>query len=127
MICTDFASMSLKTILSVSDSSWEGKSINNRRKWQAPATIVEAEALDNYYSEIESDSEDGSNEVSDQDLVLARVFPNSQETSNNATASTFARHEPTKTLKLTTDELDCDTILVNHELSDFENCPIMDI
>ena len=55
-ICTIFHSKSPEALLNVSDSFREGKNINNRRKWLAPPMVVEAEVLENYYSEIEPDS-----------------------------------------------------------------------
>ena len=57
MICTIFESKPPKALFKVSESFPQGKNINNRRKWQAPAMVVEAEVNENYYSEIESDNE----------------------------------------------------------------------
>ena len=70
MICAIVDSKSPKALFNVSDSFREGKNINNRRKWQAPPMVVEAEVHENYYSEIESDSEISDNEASDEDLAL---------------------------------------------------------
>ena len=52
MICTIFDSKSPKALFNVSDSFREDKNIINRRKWQAPPMVVEAEVHENYYSEI---------------------------------------------------------------------------
>ena len=43
IICTVFDSKSPGVIFNVSDSFREGKNIFNRRKWQAPPMVVEAE------------------------------------------------------------------------------------
>ena len=115
MICTIFDSRSPKALFNVSDSFREGKNINNRRKWQAPPMVVEAEVHENYYSEIESDSEISDDEASDEDLALNREIEESRKTNLYSTPSIFFVHEPNKTLKLTTDTLDCDNILVNQE------------
>ena len=53
--------------------------INNRRKWQAPPMIVEAEVHENYYSEIKSDSEISDNEASDEDLALNQEIEDFQK------------------------------------------------
>ena len=70
MICTFLDSKSTKVLFNVSDSFREGKNINNRRKRQAPPMFVESGVHENYYSEIESDSESSDNEASDEDLAL---------------------------------------------------------
>ena len=46
---------------------------------------------------------------------LDRETEYSQDTSNKVTLSIFVAFEPKKTLKLTSDTLDCDDILVNKE------------
>ena len=61
-----------KALLKVSDSFREGKNFNKRRKWQAPSLVVETEVHEYFYSEIETDSEESANEVSDEDIVLVR-------------------------------------------------------
>ena len=75
--------------------------------------VVEAAVQVNYYSETESDSEINDNEASDEDLALNQE--ESQQINLNIKPSIFFVHEPNKTLKLTTDTLDCDNILVNQE------------
>ena len=115
MICTIFDSKSPKALYNVSDSFREGKNINNRRKWQAPLMVVEAEVHENYYSEIESDSEISDDEASDDDLALNQEIEEFRKTNVYSTVSIFFVHESSKTLKLTTDTLDCDNILVNQE------------
>ena len=115
MICTIFDSKSPKALYNVSDSFREGKNINNRRKWQAPPMVVEAEVHENYYSEIESDSEISDDEASDEDLALNQEIEESRKTNLYSTPSIFFVHESNKTLKLTTHTLDCDNILVNQE------------
>ena len=115
MICTIFDSKSPKALFNVSDSFREGRNINNRRKWQALPMVVEAEVHENYYSKIESDSEISDDEVSDKDLALNQEIEESRETNLYSTPSIFFVHEPNKTLKLTTDTLDCDNILMNQE------------
>ena len=115
MICTIFDSKSPEVLFNVSDSFREGKNINNRRKRQAPPLVVESEDREKYYSEIESDSEISDNEASDEDLALNKEIEDSQKAIFNSTPSIFFVHEPNKTLKLTTDTLDCDDILVNQE------------
>ena len=80
MICTIFDSKSAKALYNVSNSLREGKNINNRRKWQAPPMVVEAEVHENYYSEIESDSEISDDEASDEDLVLNQEIEESRKT-----------------------------------------------
>ena len=77
--------------------------------------VVEAEVHENYYSEIESDSEISDSEASDEDLALNQEVEDSQKTSLSSTPSIFFVPEPNKTLKLATDTLDCDNILVNQE------------
>ena len=72
--------------------------------------LVLAEVNENYYSEIESDSEISDDEVSDEDLVLNQEIEESRKTNLYSTPSIFFVHEPNKTLKLTTDTLDCDNI-----------------
>ena len=115
MICTIFDSKSPKALYNVSDSFREGKNINNRRKWQAPPMVVEAEVHENYYSEIESDSEISDDEASDEDLALNQEIEEFRKTNVYSTPSILFVHESSKTLKLTTDTLDCDNILVNQE------------
>ena len=115
MISTIFDSKSPKTLFNASDSFREGKNINNRRKWQAPPMVVEAEVHENYYSEIASDSEISDNEASNEDPALNQETEESQKTNLSSTPSIFFEHEPDKTPKLTTDTLDCDNILVNQE------------
>ena len=79
MICTIFDSKSPRAPFNVSDSFREGNNINNRRKWQAPPMVVEAEVHENYYSKIESDSEISDNEASDEDLALNQKIEDSQK------------------------------------------------
>ena len=114
-ICTIFDSKSPEAPFNISDSFREGKNINNRRKWQAPPMAVEAEVHENYYSEIDSDSEISDNEASDEDFDLNQEIEDSRKTNLISTPSIFFVHEPNKTLKLTTDTLDCENILVNQE------------
>ena len=115
MICTIFDSKSPKALFNVSDSFREGKNINNRRKSQVAPMVVEAKVHENYYSEIESDCEISDNEASNEGLALNQENEQSQKTNLNSTPSIFFVHEPKKTLKLTTDTLDCKNILVNQE------------
>ena len=115
MICTIFDSKSPKALFNVSYSFREGKNINNRRKWQAQTMVVEAEVHENYYSEIESDSEISDSEASDEDLALNQEIEDFQKPILNSTPSIFFVHELNKTLKFTTDTLDCDNLLVNQE------------
>ena len=77
--------------------------------------VVEAEVHENYYSEIESDSEISDDEASDEDLALNQEIEEFRKTNVYSTPSIFFVHESSKTLKLTTDTLDCDNILVNQE------------
>ena len=114
-IHVDSCSLGTGSILVIHDIFGEGKNINNRRKWQAPPMVVEAEVHENYYSEIESDSESSDNEASDEDLTLNQEIEESRKTNLYSTPSNFFIHESNKTLKLTTDTLDCDNILVNQE------------
>ena len=114
-ICTYFDSKSSKSLFNVSDSFREGKNVNNRRKWHTPSMVVEAEVHENYYSEIESDSEISDDEASDEDLALNQEIEEFRKTIVYSTPSFFFVHESSKTLKLTTDTLDCDNILVNQE------------
>ena len=106
LICTIFDSKSPKALFNVSDSFREGKNINNRRKWQVHEI---------YYSEIESDREISDNEASDEDLALNQEIDDSQRTNLNKASSIFFVQESNKTLRLTTDTLDCDDIPVNQE------------
>ena len=115
MACTIFDSKSPKALFNVSDSFRDGKNINNRQKWQAPPIVVEAEARENYYSEIESDSEISDDEATDEDFALNQEVEDSRKSNLYSTASIFFVHEPNKTLNLTTETLDCDNILVNKE------------
>ena len=77
--------------------------------------VVEGEVHENYYSEIESDSEISDNGASDEDLALNQEIEDSQKPNLNSTPSIFFVHQLNKTLKLTTDTLDCDNLLVNQE------------
>ena len=79
MICTILDSKSPKALFFVSDSFREGRNINSRRKWQAPPMLVEAEVHENYYSEIESDSEISDDEASDEDLALNQEIEESRK------------------------------------------------
>ena len=115
MICTIFDSKSPKPLFNVSDSVREGKNNNNRRQGQAPPMLVEAKVHENSYSKIESDSEISDYEASDEDLALNQEIEESRETNLYSTPSIFFVHEPNRTLKLTTDTLDCDNILMNQE------------
>ena len=115
MICAIFDSKSPKALFNVSDSFRESKNINNRRKWQAPPMVVEVEVHENCYPKIESDSEISDDEASDEDLALNQEIEEFQKTNVYSTPSIFFAHELSKTLKLTTDPLDCDNILVNRE------------
>ena len=89
MICTIFDSKSPKALFKVSDCFRERKNINNRRKWQAPLMVVEAELHENYYSEIESDCESSDNEVSDEDLALNQEIEDSKNKSQKYTIHLF--------------------------------------
>ena len=75
--------------------------------------VVEAEFHDNFYSEIESDSEISNSKASNKELALNQEVEQLQKKNLNSTPSIFFVHEPNKTLKLTTHTLDCDNILVN--------------
>ena len=77
--------------------------------------VVDAKVHENYYSEIDSDSENSDKEASDEDLALKQEIEDSQKTNLNSTPSIFVVHEMKKTLKLTTDTLNCDNILLNQE------------
>ena len=90
MICTIFDSKSPKPLFIVSDSFREGKNINNIRKWQAPAMLVEAEVHEVSYSEIESDSEVSEDEASDVDLALGQEIQESRKTNLYSTPSNFS-------------------------------------
>ena len=103
MICSIFESKSPKILFKVSDFFREGKNINNIRKWQAPPMVLEAEVHQKNYFEIETDSEESDNEVSDEDLVLNRENANPEETSCDAIPSIFSDYESNRTLKLTTE------------------------
>ena len=116
MICTVLDSKSPKALFNVSDSFREGKNINNRRNWQAPPMVVEAEFHENVYSENESDSEISDNEASDEDFALNQEIDDFQKPNLNSTPSIFFVHELNKTLKLTTETLDCDNLLLNQEI-----------
>ena len=115
MICINFDSTSPKARFNVSDSFREGKNINNRRKWQAPTTVTEAEVHENDYSEIESYSEISDHEVSDEDLALNQESEDSEKTKLISTPAICFVNEPNETMKLTTDPLDCYNILVSQE------------
>ena len=95
MICTIFDSNSPTALFNVSDSFREGKNIN-RRKWQAPPMVVEAEVHENSYSEIESDSEISDDEASDEDLALNREIEESRKTNLYSTPSIFSYMNQTK-------------------------------
>ena len=77
--------------------------------------VVEAKVHENYYWEIESDSEISHNEASDEDPAWNQKVEHFQKTIPNSTITIFFLPEPNKTLKLTTNTLDCDNILVNQE------------
>ena len=77
--------------------------------------VVEAKVHENYYSEIESDSEISDSEASDEDLAFNQEIEDSRKTSLNRTPYVFFVHEPNNTLKFTTDTMDCDNILVNQD------------
>ena len=77
--------------------------------------VVEAEVHENYYWEIESDSESSGTEASDRDLALNQEIEESRKPVPYSTPSIFFVHESNKTLKLTTDTLDCYKILMNQE------------
>ena len=115
IICPIFDLKSPKSLFNVSDSFLESKNINNRRKWQNPPMVVEAEVHENYYSEIESDNEISDDEASDEDLALSQEIEESRKTNLYSTPFICFVHEPNQTLKLTTDTVDCDNILMNHE------------
>ena len=115
MICTIFDSKLPNALFNISNFFPDGKNINNRHKWQAPPMVVQAEVHENCYPEIDSDSEISDNKASDEDLALNQDIEDSQKANLNSTPYIFFLHEPNKTLKLTTDTLDCDNILVNQE------------
>ena len=96
MICTIFDSKSPKALFNDSDSFREGKNINNKQKWQAPPMVVEAEVHENYYSEIESDSESSDNEASDEDLALNKEIEVTRKTNLYSTPSIFLYMNQTK-------------------------------
>ena len=81
--------------------------------------LAEAEVHENYYSEIESDSEISDDEASNEDLALNQENEVSWKTNLYSTPYFFFVHESNKTLKLTTDTLDCDNILMNQEYDSF--------
>ena len=79
--------------------------------------VVEAEVHENYHSEIESDSEIIiDDEASDEDFALNQEIEESRKTNLYSTPSIFFVLESNKSLKLTTDTLDCDNILMNQEI-----------
>ena len=125
LICTTHDPNTSKALFNVSDSFQEGRNINNRRKWQAPPRVVEAEVQENCYFGNRSDSEDSYAEISDEHLVLHREIGKSQKASDIITPFIFVVHEIKKTLRLTTDTLDCDNISRNREKDCFEYCPIL--
>ena len=51
--------------------------------------VVETEVHENYYSEIESDSEISDDEASDEDFALNQEIEDSQKTNLNSTPSIF--------------------------------------
>ena len=89
MICTTFDSNLTKVLFNVSDSFREGKNFNIRRKRQSPPMVVEAEVNENFYSEIESDSEISESGASDEDLSLNQEIEGFQKTNPNYTSSFF--------------------------------------
>ena len=116
MICTIIDSKSPKALFNISDCFREGKNINNRRKWQAPPMVVEAEVHENYYSEIQSDSESSDNEAFDEDQDdQDQEIEESRKTNIYSAPTIVFIHEPNKTPTLTTDTLDCGKILMNQE------------
>ena len=115
MICTIFDSKSPKALFNVSRSFREGKNINNRRKWQAPPMLVEAEVQENFYSEIGSDSELSDDEESNEDLALKQEIEESRKTNLYSTPSIFFLPDSNKTLNLPTDTFGCDNISMNQE------------
>ena len=74
--------------------------ISNRRKWQVPPMVVEAEVHEKYYSEFESDSEISDNEAFDEDLALDQEIEESQKTNPNSTPSILFVHEPKKNTEI---------------------------
>ena len=82
--------------------------------------VVEAEVHENCYSEMDCFSEIKDNEASDEDLALSQEMEDSQKTNFNSTPFFFV-HELNKTLKLTTDILDCHKILVYQKIDSVVN------
>ena len=115
MICNFLDWKSPKGLFNISDALREGTKVNKRRKRQAPPKVLEADVHEDFYLEIETDSEERDYEVSDEDLVSDQDFAKSRETSSNAISSVFSVFESKRTLNLTTDTLDCDNILVNQK------------
>ena len=76
---------------------------------------MESEVHEKFYPKNECYSEISDNEASDEDLALSQEIENPQKTNSESTSSLFFVHQPKKTLKLTTDTLDCDNMLVNQE------------
>ena len=77
--------------------------------------FVEAKVHENSYSEIEFDSEFGDNEASDEDLALNQEIEDSEKRIYKSVPSIFFLLAPNKTVKLTTETLDCDNNLLNQE------------
>ena len=74
---------------------------------------MEAEIHEIFYSELESDSKISENEASNEDPSLNQEIKDSQKANLSSTPSIFFVRELHMTLKLTTDALDCNNILVN--------------
>ena len=91
MIFTIFDSKTPKVLFNVSLSLREGKNINNRRKWQTPPLVVEAEVQENYYSKIEPDSELTDNEAFVEDLDFNQEIKDSQKTNLKSAPIIFSR------------------------------------
>ena len=76
---------------------------------------MEAEVHENFYSENESASETSENGASDENHALNQEIDDSQKTNLDSTPSVFFIHKPNKILKITTDALNCDNMLVNYK------------
>ena len=85
--------------------------------------VVEAEFDEHHFSGLDSDGEDGDDEVADEDYVLDRENVNPQKASDNAALSIFVVRESKKTLRRrrTTDTLDCDNFLMNQNIDSVLN------
>ena len=120
VICTIFGAKWPKVLLMCLILAEKSKTLTRDENGELHWKFVEEDVHENYWSEIDSNSEHGDHEVSDEDyfwierLKILKIHVTRLH-------CLFFLYMNQKTLKLTTNTLDCDNILVKQEIDSVLN------